>query len=107
MHRLVRTIEIISYLNSGKTLQYLYSITKEYTDNDNIVLRKKITRQEVEDHLNTGNWIKYEADRHDSEGTARLAIQIIEHYLIILPYESKPEGYVNMGEPEFGGIKKK
>jgi hypothetical protein len=107
MARLSRTIEVISYRGEKENLQYVYSLTKEYWDNSIQLIRKFITREEVETHLKTGNWVKYTADRDGSSIASKMIIQVVEYYPLHIPVERRKDNTIVNGEDEFTEIRKR
>jgi hypothetical protein len=104
MPYLIRTIEIISYRGSGESLKFIYSLNKEYDDGVGSVQRKYITRQQVDDHLNTGNWHKITASHIKAPVEVKMAIQIVEHNHPFLFKGFEEKNTLNTGEDEFSGI---
>lgn len=105
MKRLVRTIEIISY-RYGDPIAYIYSIVRHFEDNTFEGYTKYLSREEVDTHLNTGNWKKITADRVKGDGGPhRIAIQVVEHNTPMVPSRPYRDSTVNTGEGEFSSLR--
>lgn len=105
MKRLVRTIEIISYIFGPGAPSMIYSKVKHYEDNTFDGFTKRLTREEVDTHLATGNWHKITGDRAKGDGGPhRLAIQVVEHTTPHVPSLPYKDSSVNTGEDEFSGL---